>query len=71
MNTPNRSFADRLFALGYWIGFKLHRRTNPKAVKQARPVDALDWFTPQSGPAPTWEAALDAAQRQQAKQPID
>lgn len=77
MSTHKMSFADRLFALGYWIGFKLHRRTNTKAVKQVRPDGALDWFMPQSAPAPTptptptWEAALDAAPRQQAKRPLN
>ena len=69
MSTPNRSFADRLFALGYQIAFWFYRRPDAKAVKQSRPVDALDWFTSSEGAPRRWDDVFgvpSAAQRQQA-----
>ena len=67
MNITKR-FADWLFALGFRVAYSFFRRTNTKAVKQARPDGALDWFAPPSGTARIWEAALADAQRQQAMQ---
>ena len=82
MSTPNRSFADRLFALGFRVAFKFFRRTDTKAVAtepcradgQQPTVGTLDWFAPSPGGARTWDEAFAAAsdaQRQQANQPID
>ena len=77
MNTISKRFNDMLFNIGYWIGFKLHRRPAPKAVamepvRPSAPVGTTgDWFAP-TGPRQTWDEALAAAaQRQQAKQPLN
>ncbi len=60
-------FVDRIFALGYWIGFKLHRRRSPKAVA-AEPVradgqagttpHAMNWLSTPIGPARSLEETL-------------
>ena len=69
MNAPTKTFADKLFVVGFQIGFWLFRRS---PVKAAPPVGTTrDWFAP-TGHRRTWEAALSgAAHHQQANQPID
>ncbi len=63
MNTTTKSFADRLFAIGFRVAFKIFRRS-PK-----QPAGAQSWLAATASPL-SWEAALSGAD-QQAKQPLN
>jgi hypothetical protein len=79
MNTLSKYFADKAFTIAFRAAFKFFRRPAVQAVAteaaepdRAAPLGTMNWLSPPTGPAQTWEEALTgAAQRQQAKQPLN
>jgi hypothetical protein len=60
MSMPTKTFADKIFALGFRVAFQFFRRS----PRQPAPAVTMNWLAAPASPL-SWEAAL-SAQRQQA-----